>query len=150
MTQDNKTILLDFDGYSHYLVPYGNRVIPKDKPVDPNYRVIKTDYVHLQVTVADMEPTILHDSFAYGEIVDWSGLKALTGGVYAAAMLNSDGRQIAQIVVGRLKDSPTQSLTLWSDRPGHIPKKVLPIKNIAFLFRLTWSAPRELYWIIPR
>lgn len=150
MTRDLKTIVLDFEGYDRYLVPYGNRIIPKELPLAAEYHVIKTDYVHLYTPGSDMEPSIRHDSFTYGEIVNMSQVNSLKEGVFAAAMTSIDGQRISQIVLGRLKEPPGKSITLWSDGPSHLQKKVLLLTNIAFLFRLTWNAPREQYFIIPR
>lgn len=150
MTKAFKPIVLDFAGYAYYWVPEGSVLLPKTQPLSPDYQLLQTDYVYLRIDSSDMEPTIRHDSYVRGQIVEPGQITSLTQGVYAAALHGQDEGRVTQLIVGRLKQKPTRQLTLWGDGAAHRAKKVVLVENVAFLFQVIWTWPRESYLILPR
>lgn len=148
MNFSKKQLALDFKGYSNYLVPGKNQIIPRNLLDPAEFRIEQTDYAYFNMTTAEMSPAIPPDSYVCGEIISLETISQLNEGVYAIAVVLPTEQRLSKVIFGRLKNAPAKSMTLWSDASGKA--RSIPVDQIAFLFRLFWYYRYESHLILPR
>lgn len=140
-----KVVAFDFEGYSNYLVPAINKIIPKITPLSDVYEIEKTDYLIIDSLNNDMFPTLPADIQMRSESISLNLIDKLPMGVYVAVLADMIEQTITGVVLGRIKEKPSnQSIQLWKDNPARsVPQKTnVPVSKLAFLFKVNWYRSR--------